>query len=275
MKRLITASDVLYFSDYQVDNIGELVADNLTHKYRSDGADFYYKYGKQGFDWNSGKYFVEVTCEVSSHYDAEINTNSRYGAYLDGMDGKYYTAKKDFSYNRYDTQDTMANQLVISLTDDIENQIFSAVNPEMVETCSKVTASRRVSANKKYVKAFVTQDREDAWALIDQYMEREWGHVEYNESARAILVMEMPFDGISEDGNSYSEGTCSAIINLMDFELRFNVYIPEAEGIAEEDWDHTIKYDSLADMVIKLIQPMADGEITEEKLYEMCESYYY
>ncbi len=144
-----------------------------------------------------------------------------------------------------------------------------------VEACGKVTSSRRVSANKKYVKAFVTQDREDAWALIDQYMEREWGHVEYNESARAILVMEMPFDGISEDGNSYSEGTCSAIINLIDFELRFNVYIPEAEGIAEEDWDHTIKYDSLADMVTKLIQPMADGEITEEKLYEMCESYYY
>lgn len=146
-----------------------------------------------------------------------------------------------------------------------------------VEACGKVTAtaSRRVSANKKYVKAFVTQDREDAWALIDQYMEREWGHVEYNESARAILVMEMPFDGISEDGNSYSEGTCSAIINLMDFELRFNVYIPEDDGIAEEDWGHTIKYDSLADMVTKLIQPMADGEITEEKLYEMCESYYY
>ena len=146
-----------------------------------------------------------------------------------------------------------------------------------VEACGKVTAtaSRRVSANKKYVKAFVTQDREDAWALIDQYMEREWGHVEYNESARAILVLEMPFDGISEDGNSYSEGTCSAIINLMDFELRFNVYIPEDDGIAEEDWGHTIKYDSLADMVTKLIQPMADGEITEEKLYEMCESYYY
>lgn len=144
-----------------------------------------------------------------------------------------------------------------------------------VEACDKVTASRRVSANKKYVKAFVTQDREDAWALIDQYMEREWGHVEYNESARAILVMEMPFDGISEDGNSYSEGTCTAIINLMDFELRFNVYIPEDDGIAEEDWDHTIKYDSLADMVTKLIQPMANGEITEEKLYEMCESYYY
>ena len=92
MKRLITASDVLYFSDYQVDNIGELVADNLTHKYRSDGADFYYKYGKQGFDWNSGKYFVEVTCEVSSHYDAEINTNSRYGAYLDGINVSPTTA---------------------------------------------------------------------------------------------------------------------------------------------------------------------------------------
>lgn len=148
MKRLVASSDVLYFSADQVDNIGELVADNLTHMYRKDGADFYYKYGKQGFDWKSSKYFVEITCEVYSHYDADINSESRYGAYLDGMNGKYYTAKKDFSYNRYDTQDTMARQLVINLTDDIENQIFTAVNPEMVESCSKVTAYSQMSSRR-------------------------------------------------------------------------------------------------------------------------------
>ena len=188
-------------------------------------------------------------------------------------DGEYNLSYNSIKNPETFLTDASADELVKVMTELYPDSFWGDLVD--VETCSKVTASRRVSANKKYVKAFVTQDREDAWALIDQYMEREWGHVEYNESARAILVMEMPFDGISEDGNSYSEGTCAAIINLIDFELRFNVYIPEAEGIAEEDWDHTIKYDSLADMVAKLIQPMADGEITEEKLYEMCESYYY
>lgn len=128
---------------------------------------------------------------------------------------------------------------------------------------------------KKYIKAFVTQEREDAWALIDKYMEREWGHIEYNESASGICVMNLPFDSISDDGEDFSEGECWATIDLMDNELRLGAYVPESENVPEVDWNKTIKYDSLADMVAKLIQPMADGEITEQKLYEMFEDYYY
>lgn len=127
MKKFVRASSdsaLLYFEAYQLDNIGELVADNLTHKYRSEGADFYYVGGQQGYDYKSGKNSVTVRCRVSSHYDPEINKNSRYGAYLDGMDGKEFTAKHEFGYNRYDTQDTMGRQIVIILTDDIEDQII-------------------------------------------------------------------------------------------------------------------------------------------------------
>lgn len=128
---------------------------------------------------------------------------------------------------------------------------------------------------KRYIKAYITQPEEDAWALIDKYMKREWGEVQYNESARAILVMEMPFNGISEDGENYSEGTCAAVVNLKDHELYYRVFIPEGDGIAEDDWEKVIKYESLDDMIVKLLKPMADGKITEQDFYEKCENYYY
>ena len=152
MKRFIRAnsqSALLYFEAYQVDNIGELVADNLTHKYRSEGADFHYVSGKQGYDYEEGTNSITIRCRVSSHYDPEINKNSRYGAYLDSMDFKEFEATHTFRYNRYDTQDSMGRQLVIILTDDIEDQIFKAVNgdikattdPNASDACDKVTAS--------------------------------------------------------------------------------------------------------------------------------------
>ena len=152
MKRFVRAnsqSALLYFEAYQVDNIGELVADNLTHKYRSEGADFHYVSGKQGYDYNDGTNSITIRCRVSSHFDPEINKNSRYGAYLDSMDFKEFEATQTFRYNRYDTQDSMGRQLVIILTDDIEDQIFKAVNgdieattdPNASDACDKVTAS--------------------------------------------------------------------------------------------------------------------------------------
>ena len=152
MKRYVKSSAesaFLYFESYQVDNIGELVADNLTHKYRSEGADFHYVCSKQGYNYDDGTNSITIRCRVSSHYDPEINKNSRYGAYLDSMDFKEFEATQTFRPNRYDTQDSMGRQLVINLTDDIEDQIFKAVNgdikastdPNVQDTCDKVTAS--------------------------------------------------------------------------------------------------------------------------------------
>ena len=153
MKKYVKSSSdsaLLYFEAYQLDNIGELVADNLTHKYRSEGADFYYVGGQQGYDYKTGKNSVTVRCRVSSHYDAEINKNSRYGAYLDSLDGKEFTARYEFGYNRYDTQDTMGRQVVIALTDDIEDQIIKGSGvmgacDVKASTCDKVTGATDIT----------------------------------------------------------------------------------------------------------------------------------
>lgn len=148
MKRYVKAnSELLYFAQYQIDNIGEWVADNLTHKYRSEGADFHYDFGQQAYDYKTGKYRVTISCRVFSHYDPEINENARYGAYLDTMDGKTFEATYYFGYNRYDTQDTMGKQVIIGITDDIENQIFTAVNGK-VDACTDIKASTDISDDK-------------------------------------------------------------------------------------------------------------------------------
>lgn len=162
MKKYVkSSSDLLYFADYQVDNIGELVADNLTHKYRRDGADFHYDFGQQGYDYDAGTYSVTISCRVFSHYDPEINKNSRYGAYLDSMDGKTFTAKATFGYNRYDTQDTMGKQVVINLTDDIEDQIFKAVNGD-VNACNDVKASTNLEPRQR-----TAVDGKSWWVVFD------------------------------------------------------------------------------------------------------------
>ena len=162
MKKYVkSSSDLLYFADYQVDNIGELVADNLTHMYRREGADFHYDFGQQGYDYDTGNYSITISCRVFSHYDPEINKNSRYGAYLDSMDGKTFTAKATFSYNRYDTQDTMGEQVVINLTDDIEDQIFKAVNGD-VNACNDVKASTNLEPRQR-----TAVDGKSWWVVFD------------------------------------------------------------------------------------------------------------
>jgi len=145
MKKYVKSSSqsaLLYFEAYQVDNIGELVADNLTHMYRSQGADFHYVDGTEAYNYDTGKNRITIRCQVSSHYDPEINKNSRYGAYLDSMDGKTFEATHIFDYNRYDTQETMGRQIVIILTDDIEDQILKASG---VMGCSDIKASTDIS----------------------------------------------------------------------------------------------------------------------------------
>lgn len=126
---------------------------------------------------------------------------------------------------------------------------------------------------KKYVKAYITNEEENAWQLIDKYQEREWGQTYFSESASAITVMELPWVEYTESGESY-DGTAYANVDLKHHTLNMGIYVDMYDE-GEVDWNHSIKYDSLDDMIDALLKPMADGEITEEDLFEKVQSYYY
>lgn len=146
MKRYVKASTGMeYFTDEELENIGELVADNLTHMYRSQGADFGYFEGSQSFDEKTAEYGITVTCRLDSHYDPEIYSRKRYGEFFSKNDGKMFSASHTFKYNRYDTKDSMARQIVIILTDAIEDQILKGSG---VMGSTQITAS--TDSNLKY-----------------------------------------------------------------------------------------------------------------------------
>lgn len=236
MKKYVKSSSdsaLLYFEAYQLDNIGELVADNLTHKYRSEGADFYYVGGQQGYDYKTGKNSVTVRCRVSSHYDAEINKNSRYGAYLDSLDGKEFTARYEFGYNRYDTQDTMGRQVVIALTDDIEDQIIKGSGvmgacDVKASTCDKVTGA--TDDSDKRVQFYYQNEFLDS--CDPEYMEcPSLLDTMKNDSKLATLILEYmnslgdPVFPVSEE----DWGTPETDITKIDIDDLYNTFMQELD----------------------------------------------
>ncbi len=125
---------------------------------------------------------------------------------------------------------------------------------------------------KGYVKAdkvlaYVTDEEDKAWGLLDAFYEREWGEIPYNESASQILITEFPWDyNVSEDGSSWDEGTGAVVLNLKDHEVYYRVF--------EDDMrEKIVTYSSLEELVKEFIQPLHDGTLTEEQLKERCEDY--
>ena len=133
--------------------------------------------------------------------------------------------------------------------------------------------SRRFTKYPKgYVKAdkvlaYVTDDEDKAWGLLDAFYEREWGEIPYNESARQILITEFPWDyNVSEDGSNWEEGTGAVVLNLKDHEVFYRVFEDDVR-------EKIVTYSSLEELVKEFIQPLHDGTLTEEQLKERCESY--
>ena len=142
-----------YFNDTQLGDIGWIVTDNLTHMFRSEGADFELVDVKHGYNWDKAEYAISVTVQCVSHYDPEIFSRHRYGAYLDSVNGQEFTATYTFKYNRYDTPREMVKFIAIQLTDDIEDQLRAGLN-----SFGEVTASRKIKSSidsdiAKYKKA--------------------------------------------------------------------------------------------------------------------------
>lgn len=135
--------DGVYFNDEELDGIGWIVADNLSHTYRSQGADFSLVDVQHGYNFDKNEYIISVTCQCVSHYDPEVFSRKEYGPYLDSVDGQDFTATRTFQYNRFDTHNTMGRSLAIDLTEDIENQIRAGVK----KFNGGVTASRRIKAS--------------------------------------------------------------------------------------------------------------------------------
>ncbi len=132
-----------YFNDTQLGDIGWIVTDNLTHMFRSEGADFELVDVKHGYNWDKAEYAISVTVQCVSHYDPEIFSRHRYGAYLDSVNGQEFTATYTFKYNRYDTPREMVRFVAIQLTDDIEDQLRAGL-----ASFGGVTASRKIKASK-------------------------------------------------------------------------------------------------------------------------------
>lgn len=134
--------DGVYFNDEELDGIGWIVEDNLSHTYRSQGADFRCVDVQHGYNFDKNEYIISVTCQCVSHYDPEVFSRKEYGPYLDSVNGKDFTATRTFQYNRFDTHNTMGRSLAIDLTEDIENQIRAGV-----KKFNGITASRRIKAS--------------------------------------------------------------------------------------------------------------------------------
>lgn len=150
--------DGVYFNDEELDGIGWIVEDNLSHTYRSQGADFRCVDVQHGYNFDKNEYIISVTCQCVSHYDPEIFSRKEYGPYLDSVNGKDFTATRTFQYNRFDTHNTMGRSLAIDLTEDIENQIRAGVK----KFNGGVTASRKIKASvdseiAKYKKALTNK----------------------------------------------------------------------------------------------------------------------
>ena len=124
--------------------------------------------------------------------------------------------------------------------------------------------SGTVTESKK-LKEYVNNEVQKAWDLLDDWFEREWGEIPYNESAKAILVDEFLMD-IFVDGD-YVEGTGAVVLNLISCEAHYDVYDDNGDEYATKTED----YSNIQDMIDKLIQPMHDGKITEDDLYAKLE----
>ena len=123
-----------------------------------------------------------------------------------------------------------------------------------------------VKANQRIL-AYVTDEEDKAWDLLDDWFEREWGEIPYNESARQILVYEDVWDyNVSDDGSDWDEGECAVVLDLKDHEVSYRCF--------EDDMrEKVVKYNSLDELVKDFIQPLHDGKITGEDLRYRCEDY--
>lgn len=124
-----------------------------------------------------------------------------------------------------------------------------------------------VKANQRIL-AYVTDEEDKAWDLLDAWFEKAWGKVPYNESARQILIDEFPIT-YSESGDpyEYDEGTGSVVANLKDHEVYYTAW----NGEGEEYGSATVKYTDLDDMIAGFIQPLHDGKASTDRLQEICE----
>lgn len=135
-------------------------------------------------------------------------------------------------------------------------------------------------SESKRLKEYVRPEVEKAWDLLDAWFEREWGEIPYNESAKSILVTEFPITlyadtpSILDDDDELEliDGTGSVVLDLINCKAYYNVY-DEDEG---RDYAGTVEsYSNIQEMIDKLIQPMHDGEITEDDLIRKCENLVY
>lgn len=131
---------------------------------------------------------------------------------------------------------------------------------------------QNISASQKIV-AYVTDEEDKAWGLLDAFFEKYWGEIPYNESARAILLTEFPWHYLiswdSPTDNEVGEGTGAVVLNLKDYEVYYRAW--EEDG---KDYEKVEKYDSLADLIENFIQPLHDGKITEGMLQEKVDDYF-
>ena len=123
----------------------------------------------------------------------------------------------------------------------------------------------------KNLKEYVRPEVEQAWDLLDDWFEREWGEVPYNESAKSILVTEFPMTIVRDGSHTYEEGTGAVVLDLISCTAYYAVYDEDGYMYA----DNTDTYSNIQDMIDKLIQPMADGEITESDFISRCENELY
>lgn len=119
-----------------------------------------------------------------------------------------------------------------------------------------------LNLESKRVVEYVRPEVDKAWNLLDAWFEREWGEIPYNESAKSILVTESYYDYVDEASGDYLEGTCAVVFDLINCIAYYDAYDEDGEDL----FGFTEKYANIDEMVRKLIQPMADGSITEEDL---------
>ena len=136
-----------------------------------------------------------------------------------------------------------------------------------------ITILNESSSNKtaKRVVEYVRPEVEQAWDLLDDWFEREWGEIPYTESAKSIVVAEFPMTIVRDGSHKYEEGTGVVVLNLID--CRAWYYITDEDG--DEFGEFTDSYSNIQEMIDELIQPMADGEITESDFISRCENELY
>lgn len=124
MPKYVKASDEIfipYLTAEDIDYIGEEVADNLTHMYRREGADFDYVAGLEGM-YDTDQNSLNIQVQIKGHYDPDI-FDSKISKALDKHNLDVLVGFVTFFTDTKEAKADKISFLIEMVTDDIEQQV--------------------------------------------------------------------------------------------------------------------------------------------------------